>query len=114
MLLAALLLLPFAIGVHGALPALSLRGVVSLAYVGPIATAFAHWAVVEIGRYVPATTISVTLLAVPSVGLLISALTFHEAVNTSLIIGVVLIGAAVVLTTTELSAERSSQATGSL
>ena len=114
MLMAALLLLPFAIGIHGAWPTLSLRGVVSLAYVGPIATAFAYWAVVEIGRYVPATTISVTLLAVPSVGLLISALTFHEAVNASLITGVVLIGAAVVLTTTELSAERSSQATGSL
>jgi drug/metabolite transporter (DMT)-like permease len=87
---------------------------VSLAYVGPIATAFAYWAVVEIGRYVPDTTFSVTLLAVPSVGLLISALTFHEAVNASLIVGVGLIGAAVVLKTTELSAEGSSQATGSL
>ena len=41
-------------------------------------------------------------------------LTFHEAVNASLGTGVVLIGAAVVLTTTELSAERSSQATCSL
>ncbi|HEU5258652.1 MAG TPA: DinB family protein [Vicinamibacterales bacterium] len=103
--LVAALLLPFAIGVDGALPALSLRGVVSLAYVGPIATAFAYWSVVKIGRYVPATTISVTLLAVPSVGLLISAFTFHEGVNAPLISGVVLIGAAVVLPTTELSAD---------
>ena len=100
-LVAALLLLPFAISVDGALPPMNVRGVASLAYVGPIATAFAYWAVVEVGRYVRATTMSVALLAVPSLGLLISALTFLEAVNVSLGLGVVLIVAGVWLTTTE-------------
>jgi drug/metabolite transporter (DMT)-like permease len=100
MLVAAALLLPCAIGVDGAMPPLSLRGAASLAYVGPIATAFAYWAVVEVGRCVRATTISMTLLAVPCVGLLISALTFHEDVTVSLGLGVALVIAGVVLTTT--------------
>jgi drug/metabolite transporter (DMT)-like permease len=103
MLVAALLLLPCAIALDGALPSLNMRGLASLAYVGPIATAFAYWAVVEVGRYVRATTMSVTLQAVPGVGLLVSALTFHEAVNVSLGLGVVLISAGVLLTNTELS-----------
>ena len=103
MMVAASLLLPFAIGVDGALPPLNVRGLVALAYVGPVATAFAYWAVVEVGRYVRATTISMTLLAVPSVGLLISALTFHETLNVSLGLGVALVTVGVLLTTTELS-----------
>ena len=77
---------------------------------GPIATAFAYWAVVEVGRYVRATTMSVTLQAVPSVGLLISALTFHEAVNLSLGLGVVLISAGVLLTSTDQSRKRRGNA----
>ena len=97
MLVAALLLVPCAIGVNGALPLLNMRGVASLAYVGLIGTAFAYWAVVEVGRYVRATTISMTLLAVPCVGLLISALTFHETVSASLGLGAVLVGAGVLL-----------------
>lgn len=99
-LMAALLLLPFAIAVDGTLPPMNVRGVASLAYVGPIATAFAYWAVVEVGRYVRAATMSVVLLAVPSLGLLISALTLHEAVNMSLGLGVALVAAGVLLTTT--------------
>ncbi len=124
MLLAALLLLPCAVAAEGAPPSMSVRGLASLAYVGPIATAFAYWAVVEVGRYVRATTMSVTLQAVPSVGLLISALTFHEAVNVSLGLGVVLISAGVLLTSTELlpwpgprkavSAAPASESTGRL
>ena len=103
MLVAALLLLPCAIGREGALPSLNVHGLVSLAYVGLVATAFAYWAVVEVGRYVRATTISVTLLAVPCVGLLISALTFHETISISLGVGVTLVGAGVLLTTVESS-----------
>ena len=99
-LVAAWLLLPFAFAVDGTLPPMNVRGVASLAYVGPIATAFAYWSVVEVGRYVRATTMSVALLAVPSLGRLISAVTFHEAVSVSLGLGVALIGAGVLLTTT--------------
>src|SRR5262245_11829669 len=78
-------------------------GVASLAYVGPIATAFAYWAVVEVGRHIRATTISMTLLAVPCVGLSISALTFHETVNVAFGLGVALVGAGAALTNVELS-----------
>jgi drug/metabolite transporter (DMT)-like permease len=99
-LVAALLLLPFAIAVDGVLPPMNARAVASLVYVGPVATAFAYWAVVEVGRHVRATTMSVALLAVPTLGLLISALAFHEAVDVSLGLGVVLIAAGVLLTTT--------------
>lgn len=109
MLVAALLLLPCAIGLEGALPPLNMRGLASLAYVGPIATAFAYWAVVEVGRYLRATTVSMTLLAVPSVGVLISALTFHESLNGSLGLGVALVSAGVLLTTTELSSKWPSK-----
>src|SRR5262249_36015003 len=42
MLVAALLLLSCAIGLEGAPPPLSLRAVAALAYVGPVATAFAY------------------------------------------------------------------------
>jgi drug/metabolite transporter (DMT)-like permease len=110
MLVAALLLLPWAIGADGALPPLTLRGLASLAYVGPISTAFAYWAMVEVGRYIRATTISVILLAVPSVGLLISALAFHEPVNASLGLGIALVSAGVLLTTTDLSPQSAGKA----
>jgi drug/metabolite transporter (DMT)-like permease len=103
MLVAALLLLPCAIVVDGALPPLTRRGLASLAYVGPLATAFAYWAVVEVGRHVRATTISVTLLAVPSVGVLVSAVAFHETVNVTLGLGIALVTAGVLLTTADVS-----------
>ncbi len=92
MLVAAVLLLPLALGVEGSPPPIGASGAASLAYVGPVATAFAYWAVVEVGRHFRAGTISMALLATPSLGILISALTLGEAVGTSLIIGVVLIG----------------------
>jgi len=100
-LVAALVLLPCAIAVNGPLPTPNVRALASLAYVGPIATAFAYWAVVEAGRHVRATTVSVTLQGVPSVGLLISALVYREVVDVSLTLGIILIGAGVVLATVE-------------
>jgi O-acetylserine/cysteine efflux transporter len=92
MLVAAALLLPLALVIEGAPPAIGARGAASLAYVGPIATAFAYWAVVEVGRHFRAATMSMALLATPSLGILISAVTLGETVGPSLIAGVVLIG----------------------
>jgi drug/metabolite transporter (DMT)-like permease len=74
-----------AASVEGAVPFLNRRGLVSLAYVAQCATAFAYWAVVEVERHVRATTIAVTLQAVPCVGLIISAIVFRELVNASLL-----------------------------
>ena len=90
---------PLAIVVEGAPRPIEYSGAVSLAYVGPIATAFAYWAVVEAGRHIRASTMSMALLATPSLGILISALTLGEAVGASLIAGVVLIGAGIRLAT---------------
>jgi drug/metabolite transporter (DMT)-like permease len=98
-LVAALLLLPCAFGMEGAFPPLSGVGLVSLAYVGPVATAFAYWAVVEVGRYVGATTISMSLLAVPALGVVISTLAFHETVDVSLGLGVAFVTLGVVVVT---------------
>jgi O-acetylserine/cysteine efflux transporter len=99
MLVAACLLLPIAIVVDGVPPSIDLSGAASLAYVGPIATAFAYWAVVEVGRHVQAATMSMALLATPSLGIMISALTMGEPIGTSLIAGVVLIGHGIALVT---------------
>lgn len=99
MLLAAVLLAPFAFLVEGPPPAINQRGLVALAYVGPVATAFAYWAVVEAGRHFRATTISMALLATPSVGILVSAITLGEAIDGSLLGGVILIGVGIRLAT---------------
>ena len=95
MLVAAALLCPLAIIVEGRPHAIGARGIASLAYVGPMATAFTYWAVVEVGRAFRAATISMALLATPGLGLLISALTLHEIVTTPLAAGIILVAAGI-------------------
>jgi drug/metabolite transporter (DMT)-like permease len=92
MLMAATLLLPIAIITEGGPPSLGVKSAASLAYVAPVATAFAYWGVVEVGRRFPASTMSMALLATPALGILISALVFGERVGASLLVGVALIG----------------------
>ena len=99
MLVAAVLLCPLAIVVEGRPHTLGARGIAALAYVGPMATAFAYWSVVELGRRFRASTISMALLATPSLGILISAVTLHEHVSVSLAAGVVLVAAGIRLAT---------------
>ena len=99
MLVAACLLLPLAIVAEGAPPAIGVRAAVSLAYVGPIATAFAYWAVVEAGRHIRASTMAMALLAAPTLGILISALALDEPIGASLVAGVLLIGMGIRLVT---------------
>lgn len=100
MLIAATLLLPVAISAEGLSGQFTLLGVASLIYVAPVATAFAYWAVVEAGRRFAASTMSMALLATPSFGLLISAWALDEPINTSLLVGVVLIATGIRLTVT--------------
>jgi drug/metabolite transporter (DMT)-like permease len=99
MLVAAALLLPLALLVEGRPHAIDARGIAALSYVGPLATAFAYWAVVEVGRQFRASTISMALLATPSLGLVISALTLRETVSASLAGGVILVAAGIRLAT---------------
>ena len=98
-LVAVLLLAPLAAVIEGAPRSFDWRGVASLAYVGPVATAFAYWAIVEVGRELRASTISMALLATPSLGLLISTLTLGERVTGSLATGVLRVGAGIRLAT---------------
>ena len=95
MLIAAGLLFPVALGVEGAPQPVAPAGAASLAFVGPVATAFAYWAVVETGRHFAATTLSTALLATPALGILFSALALGEAVGPSLVAGAALIGAGI-------------------
>ncbi|HEX9325710.1 MAG TPA: EamA family transporter, partial [Reyranella sp.] len=76
----------------------TLLGAATLAYVAPVATAFAYWAVVEAGRRFAASTMSMALLATPSFGLLISAWVLDEPVNASLLTGVALTATGIRLT----------------
>lgn len=98
-LVATTLLGPLAWAVEGRLPPVGWDGMASLAYVGPVATAFAYWAVVEAGRHYPASTMAVALLATPALGLVISALALGEAVDAPLLAGLVLVGAGIRLAT---------------
>ena len=95
MLVAAGLLLPLATALEGRRPPVTIRAVAVLSYVGPIATAFGYWAAVEVGRSVPATTMSVVLLAVPGLGLLLSAIALHETITVPLVFGMLLIGSGI-------------------
>lgn len=99
MLVAVLLLLPMAAVLEGAWPHVPPRALAALSYVGPIATAFAYWAAVEVGRFVRATTMSMVLLAVPGLGLLFSTIALHESINPSLKLGILLIGGGIWIVT---------------
>jgi drug/metabolite transporter (DMT)-like permease len=91
MLIAACLLLPVALIVEGAPQPVAAGGAASLAFVGPVGTAFAYWAIVEAGRHFRAAVLSMALLCAPMLGILISALALGERVGASLVGGVLLI-----------------------
>ena len=91
MLIAACLLLPLALVVEGAPQPVAPGGAASLAFVGPVGTAFAYWAIVEAGRHFRAAVLSMALLSAPMLGILISALALGERVGVSLVGGVLLI-----------------------
>ena len=112
MLAAAMLLWPLALVVEGRPHSIGTRGFASLAYFGPMATAFAYWAVVEVNRVFRASTISMALLATPTLGLLISALALHESVSISLATGIVLIAGGIRLATLDAVSARSGTPSG--
>lgn len=101
MLVAACLLLPVALVLDGPPPPIRPVGAASLAFVGPVATAFAYWAVVEVGRHFRAAVLSMALLAAPTLGVLISALALGESVGVSLIAGMLFIAAGIRLVTND-------------
>lgn len=99
MTIAALALAVVALLAEGAPPAINMRAAISLAYVGTVATAFAYWAVVEAGRHFRASTISMALLATPSLGILISSLVLGERIDPPLVVGVLLTAGGIAVAT---------------
>ena len=92
LLLAAMVATPFALWFESDAklePSWPLFGV--LAYNGPIATAFAFWAATSISRALPAVTSSLSFLAVPAMGILVSAFAIHEIPDATLLAGFALI-----------------------
>jgi drug/metabolite transporter (DMT)-like permease len=103
MLVAAALLAVPALALEHTPRGLGVTAVASLAYVGPVATGFAYWAVVEVGRHFRASTLSMALLATPGIGILISAIALGEPVGPSLIAGVALTSTGIRLATSARS-----------
>lgn len=92
LLLAALVVTPVALFFEGdARPRWSPTLFAVLAYNGPIATAFAFWAATSISRSLPAVTSSLSFLAVPAMGILVSAVSLGEVPDASLLGGFALI-----------------------
>jgi drug/metabolite transporter (DMT)-like permease len=107
MILACVLLVPAAYLLEG-LPAPNWTpelGAVLL-FNGPIATAFCFWASVTVTRSLPAVTTSLSFLGVPVTGVIASALWLREPLTASLIGGLALILAGIVLVNLSRRRER--------
>jgi drug/metabolite transporter (DMT)-like permease len=100
MFVAALLLLSAALCLEGPFPTIDAAGAMSLVYVGPCATGFAYWAMVQVGRHFSPSTLSMSLLAVPALGILASSIALGETVDSALVGGGILIAVGIGLTAT--------------
>jgi drug/metabolite transporter (DMT)-like permease len=67
------------------------KTLLSVAYVGPLGTAFCFWASLDLGQRLPATTMSIGLLGVPVAGLLFSTGLLREGMGLSTAAGTVLV-----------------------
>jgi len=110
LLLAAVLVTPLALIFEGdAEPDWSPQLIYALIYNGPVATAFAFWASTSISRALPAVTSSLSFLAVPAMGILLSLLSLGEVPDLSLLGGFGLIlGGVVLVNLADWRAARSS------
>jgi drug/metabolite transporter (DMT)-like permease len=110
LLLAAVLVTPVALTFEGdAQPDWSPPLIYALLYNGPIATAFAFWASTSISRALPAVTSSLSFLAVPAMGILLSLLSLGEVPDLTLLGGFGLIlGGVVLVNLADWRAARSS------
>jgi drug/metabolite transporter (DMT)-like permease len=110
LLLAAVLVTPFALVLESdAGPDWSLPLICALLYNGPIATAFAFWAATSISRALPAVTSSLSFLAVPAMGILLSGLSLGEVPDPTLLAGFGLIlGGVLLVNLADWRAARSS------
>ncbi len=63
----------------------------SLIYSGVLATAFGYWGTVVISKELPPITTSLSLLAIPVIGLISSAFMLHETITLTLIVAMIFI-----------------------
>lgn len=71
--------------------------VLIVAYQGLLATAFAIWAQITVLRSLPAVTTNLTLMMIPVVGVISSALLVDERITAVLMAGLILIGSGVAI-----------------
>lgn len=65
--------------------------IAAVIYNGPIATAFAYWAMVTVNRSLPAITTSLGFLGVPITGAITASLALNEPLDATLIAGLLLV-----------------------
>jgi len=97
MLVGLIPLLAVAWWVEGPPPQVSftMKTMIVALYSGPLITAFPFWAFVTVARTLPAITTSLTLLLVPAIGLVSSAILIGEPIDRSSVIGLLLIMSAI-------------------
>jgi len=97
MLVGLVPLLAVALWIEGPPPQtnLTMNTIIVALYSGPLITAFPFWAFVTVARTLPAITTSLTLLLVPAIGLVSSAILIGEPIDRSSVIGLLLIMSAI-------------------
>ena len=70
----------------------------ALLYTGTLATAFAFWCLIVLGRALPATTVAVGSLGTPALGVVAAAVLLGEALSFDVLAGLGLIGLGVLVT----------------
>jgi drug/metabolite transporter (DMT)-like permease len=97
MLVGLIPLLAVALWIEGPPPQvnLTMNTIIVALYSGPLITALPFWAFLTVARTLPAMTTSLTLLLVPAVGLISSAILIGEPIDRSSVIGLLLITSAI-------------------
>ena len=104
-LLASFLVLGLAIGIEGRPKIDWTPGLAAcFVYGGLVGTALAFWAMNEVNRRLPATTVSLGILATPVVGIALSALLLGEKIDFSLIAAATLILSGIAIGTIQRAA----------
>jgi drug/metabolite transporter (DMT)-like permease len=94
LLVAMAISVPLAVALEGGQSVtLSIGAVAALAFNGFVVVAFCFWAFITINRALPAVTTSLGSLAVPVVGVLVSAVVGGEPLTATMLLGILLIGA---------------------
>ena len=83
-----------------------------LLFLGPLATAFGYIAVIKVSKSLPAVTTSLSLLAVPILGLICSKVILGEVITTDMAValGLLTVGVGCVILTKDSQEEKITDA----